>query len=39
MGDHAITYKKHGEIIARHDSIQDAITKVARSANCAPRKE
>ena len=39
MGDHAITYKKHGEIIASHDSIQNAITKVARSTNHVPRKE
>ena len=39
MGDHAITCMRHGEIIARHNNIRDAIFEVARSANLAPRKE
>ena len=29
----------HGEIIARHNNIRDAIFEVARSENLAPRKE
>ena len=39
MGDHAITYMRHGEIIARHNNIRNAIFDVARIANLAPRKE
>ena len=39
MGDHAITCMRHGEIIARHNNIHDAIFEVARSANLTPRKE
>ena len=39
MGDDVITCMRHGEIIARHNNIRDAIFEVARSANLAPRKE
>ena len=30
---------RHGEIIARHNNIRDAIFEVAKSAKLAPKKE
>ena len=39
MRDHDITCMRHGEIIARHNNIGDAIFEEARSTNLAPRKE
>ena len=38
MGDKGITCMRHSKIIFRHN-ICDAIFKVARSTNLAPRKE
>ena len=38
-GDHAIVCGSHGERIARHNQLRDAIYQVAASANLAPRKE
>ena len=38
-GDHAIVCGSHGERIARHNQLRDAIYQVAASSNLAPRKE
>ena len=38
-GDHAIVCGSHGERIARHNQLRDAIYSVAASSNLAPRKE
>ena len=38
-GDHAIVCGSHGERIARHNKLRDAIYSVAASSNLAPRKE
>ena len=38
-GDRAIVCGSHGERIARHNQLRDAIYQVAASANLAPRKE
>ena len=39
FGDHAIICGSHGERIARHNQLRDAIYQVAASSNLAPRKE
>ena len=39
FGDHAIVCGSHGERIARHNQLRDAIYSVAASSNLAPRKE
>ena len=39
FGDHAIVCGSHGERIARHNQLRDAIYQVAASSNLAPRKE
>ena len=39
FGDHAIVCGSHGERIARHHHLRDALYQAAVSANLAPRKE
>ena len=39
FGDHALVCGSHGERIARHNQLRDAIYSVAASSNLAPRKE
>ena len=39
LGDHAIVCGSHGERIARHHHLRDALYQAAAGANLAPRKE